>query len=230
MIVVGKCFGCWGDIDHFEGGDGFFVFRRKIDIFLEILNFRGILQFSWKFSIFVEFCQFWRKCIFPSAIKINIQSCFQWIARFPVVLTFSAILRNILGNSRIFQKLTNIIEFWITLFICLVLPEEGPKISGGRSRYQIGDAVNVNCTSGRSKPATHLTWFINGEPANASYLRHYSTFITGREGLETTTLGLQFRVKANSFRHGDMKLKVRRFLSILWAIAIIIKSKPSAFL
>lgn len=89
-----------------------------------------------------------------------------------------------------------------------VLPEDGPKISGGRARYQIGDAVNVNCTSGRSKPATHLTWFINGEPANASYLRHYSTFITGREGLETTTLGLLFKVKANSFRHGDMKLKV----------------------
>lgn len=90
----------------------------------------------------------------------------------------------------------------------IALPEEGPKISGGRARYQIGDMVNINCTSGRSKPATHLTWFINGEPVNSSFLKHYATLITGREGLETTTLGLSFKVKANSFRHGDMKLKV----------------------
>jgi len=34
---------------------------------------------------------------------------------------------------------------------------------GGRPRYQIGDTVRVNCTSGRSKPAAQLMWFINGE-------------------------------------------------------------------
>lgn len=95
------------------------------------------------------------------------------------------------------------------MFIVTVLPEQGPKISNGRSRYQIGDTVNVNCTSGRSKPATHLTWFINGEPANTSLLKYYNILITGREGLETTTLGLSFKVKPNSFRHGDMKLKVK---------------------
>lgn len=44
------------------------------------------------------------------------------------------------------------------------LPDEGPRITGGRPRYQIGDAVRVNCTSGRSKPAALLNWFINGEP------------------------------------------------------------------
>lgn len=91
--------------------------------------------------------------------------------------------------------------------IVVVLPEHGPKITNGRPRYQIGDEVNVNCTSGRSKPATHLTWFINGEPADASLLKYYNVLITGREGLETTTLGLKFKVNRNSFRHGNMKLK-----------------------
>lgn len=43
------------------------------------------------------------------------------------------------------------------------LPDEGPRISGGRPRYQIGDKVSLNCSSGRSKPAAHLVWFINGE-------------------------------------------------------------------
>lgn len=90
----------------------------------------------------------------------------------------------------------------------VALPEEGPRITGGRPRYQIGDKVRVNCTSGRSKPATHLKWYINGVQANRSDLRYYPPIITGREGLETTTLGLEFRVKQSHFFNGDMKLKV----------------------
>jgi hypothetical protein len=45
----------------------------------------------------------------------------------------------------------------------LAIPEEGPRIHGGKPRYQTGDTVNVNCTSGRSKPPAHLTWYINSE-------------------------------------------------------------------
>lgn len=63
------------------------------------------------------------------------------------------------------------------------------------SAFLHSNLVNVNCTSGRSKPSTHLTWFINGEPADASLLKYYNILITGREGLETTTLGLNFKVK-----------------------------------
>lgn len=93
-------------------------------------------------------------------------------------------------------------------FLLTALPEDGPRITGGRPRYQIGDAVRVNCTSGRSKPAAHLNWFINGEPADSSFLRNYDKLITGREGLETSVLGLEFRVRGKHFRRGDMKLKV----------------------
>lgn len=85
----------------------------------------------------------------------------------------------------------------------------GPRITGGRPRYQIGDIVRVNCSSGRSKPAAHLNWYINGEPADQSQLHSYETVITGREGLETSILGLEFRVKPRHFRRGDMKLKVK---------------------
>lgn len=69
--------------------------------------------------------------------------------------------------------------------------------------------MRVNCTSGRSKPAALLNWFINGEPADVNFLRNYNTVITGREGLETSILGLEFRVRGKHFRRGDMKLKVR---------------------
>ncbi|CAO1348675.1 unnamed protein product [Diamesa tonsa] len=101
--------------------------------------------------------------------------------------------------------------------IVVVLPEEDPKISGGKSRYQIGEIVHVNCTSGRSKPAVKLSWFINGEPADYHYLTKYKAHVTGREGLEQSTLGLRFKVKQKHFHLGDMKLKCLATIdSIYW--------------
>ncbi|XP_054262156.1 uncharacterized protein LOC128986074 isoform X2 [Macrosteles quadrilineatus] len=91
--------------------------------------------------------------------------------------------------------------------LTVALPEEGPRISGGKPRYQVGDIVRVNCTSGSSKPAAQLMWFINGEQVNSSYLRGPTVQFVGREGLETSTLGLEFKVEAKHFKRGDLKLK-----------------------
>ncbi|XP_033149751.1 uncharacterized protein LOC108594562 isoform X1 [Drosophila busckii] len=97
------------------------------------------------------------------------------------------------------------------------LPDQGPpKISGGRPRYQIGDWVRVNCTAGRSKPAVNLSWYINGELADSQVLRKYDTIVSGRESLETTVLGLKFRVEQQHFRNGDMKLKCVASLSTFY--------------
>ncbi|KAF2904250.1 hypothetical protein ILUMI_01925 [Ignelater luminosus] len=98
----------------------------------------------------------------------------------------------------------------------VALPEEGPRITGGKPRYQIGDTVRVNCTSGRSKPAALLNWFINGEQADPSFLRGPETIITGREGLETSILGLEFTVKQKHFRKGDMKLKCSATIATIY--------------
>ncbi|CAO1350406.1 unnamed protein product [Diamesa hyperborea] len=101
--------------------------------------------------------------------------------------------------------------------IVVALPDDGPRITGGKARYQIGDPVRLNCTSARSKPAAHLTWFINGDPADSSLIRHYDTLVTGREGLETTVLGLEFRVRQRHYKKGDMKLKCLATIdSIYW--------------
>lgn len=97
--------------------------------------------------------------------------------------------------------------------VVVALPEEGPKITGGLPRYQIGDWVHVNCSSGRSKPATTLSWYINGDLVTERMLLiPYSPFVTGREGLETSTLGLKFQVRHKHFKKGDMKLKVSELL------------------
>ncbi|KRG02697.1 uncharacterized protein LOC6576005 isoform X2 [Drosophila mojavensis] len=102
--------------------------------------------------------------------------------------------------------------------VVVSLPDQGPpKIIGGRPRYQIGDWVRINCTAGRSKPAVNLTWYVNGEPAEPQKLRKFETIVSGREGLETSVLGLQFRVEQHHFRNGDMKLKcVAALSSFYW--------------
>ncbi|XP_072938570.1 uncharacterized protein [Epargyreus clarus] len=90
--------------------------------------------------------------------------------------------------------------------VIVALPTMGPTITGSRLRYQIGDRVQVNCTSGRSRPATRLAWYVNGEPAPTGALLAPS-YHTHEDGLETTSLGLDFKVKPKHFRKGDLKLK-----------------------
>ena len=47
-----------------------------------------------------------------------------------------------------------------------VLPTDVPLITGGKLRYSIGDTIDVNCTSSKSKPAADISWFINGKPVS----------------------------------------------------------------
>ncbi|XP_025836731.1 uncharacterized protein LOC108732214 [Agrilus planipennis] len=120
-----------------------------------------------------------------------------------VQLSTSGLYRcEVSGEAPYFQTVTENNRMTV-----VALPEEGPRITGGKPRYQIGDTVKVNCTSGRSKPAALLNWFINGEAADQSLLKGPHIIVTGREGLETSVLGLQFVVKQKHFKKGDMKLK-----------------------
>uniref|UniRef100_A0A182QRS5 Ig-like domain-containing protein n=1 Tax=Anopheles farauti TaxID=69004 RepID=A0A182QRS5_9DIPT len=90
----------------------------------------------------------------------------------------------------------------------VVLPETDPIITGGKPRYQVGDLVRVNCTSARSKPAAQLTWYINSEQADPTCIYQYPTIVSlAQDHLETSILGLEFRVKPKHFRRGDLKLK-----------------------
>jgi len=48
----------------------------------------------------------------------------------------------------------------------LVLPRDGPHIKGQQYQYQIGEYLSLNCTSGKSHPASHLQWFVNEQPVS----------------------------------------------------------------
>ncbi|XP_063866373.1 uncharacterized protein LOC135103706 [Scylla paramamosain] len=86
------------------------------------------------------------------------------------------------------------------------IPEKNPDITGIRSKYQVGDVVQVNCTSSPSWPAAALLWYINDEPAEMSSLVDYAP-ITNEKGLETSILGLHFRASSNHLKHGMLKLR-----------------------
>lgn len=95
------------------------------------------------------------------------------------------------------------------------LPDEGPIISGGFPRYHIGDKVNVNCTSFRSKPAAKLKWYINGEQADHVFVKTYEV-TEDKDGLETSTLGLRFKVREKHFKNGDLKLKCTATIATIY--------------
>ncbi|XP_060531633.1 uncharacterized protein LOC132705194 [Cylas formicarius] len=132
-----------------------------------------------------------------------------------VQLSSSGIYRcEVSGEAPSFQTVTE--HSYMTV---VALPEEGPKISGGKPRYQIGDTVNVNCTSGRSKPVAQLNWMINGEPAEPKYLRGPEIMVTGREGLETSILGLEFVARPKHFKRGNMKLKCLATIATVYLVS-----------
>ncbi|XP_037073550.1 uncharacterized protein LOC119094591 [Pollicipes pollicipes] len=88
----------------------------------------------------------------------------------------------------------------------VAFPAAGPAITGGKTRYQVGDRVKVNCTSHRSMPAANLTWFINNEEAALEHLKLWPPTIH-EDGLESVTAGLHFRVRPHHFQRGNIKLK-----------------------
>lgn len=49
------------------------------------------------------------------------------------------------------------------------LPRDGPHITGEEKQYQIGDTLNINCTSGKSHPSSIIEWLINDEPVIVSF-------------------------------------------------------------
>lgn len=61
--------------------------------------------------------------------------------------------------------------------LCLFLPfytvpaREVPRIVASRRRYGLGERVQINCTTGPSRPIARIQWFINDMSVPESYIR-----------------------------------------------------------
>ncbi|XP_044763712.1 uncharacterized protein LOC123320442 isoform X2 [Coccinella septempunctata] len=87
------------------------------------------------------------------------------------------------------------------------LPQEDPVITGVESQYQIGEEINLNCTSGRSYPASILHWYINEQQVvTPTSLVHYPHTLH-KHGQVSVTVGLKFNLSSRHFLGGSMRVK-----------------------
>ncbi|XP_039285116.1 uncharacterized protein LOC111061006 [Nilaparvata lugens] len=88
----------------------------------------------------------------------------------------------------------------------IALPQEPPQISGEQKVYQVGDVINLNCTSAQSFPPARLRWYVNDIQVGSDY----ETVLQPPHpySLLTTVAGLRLRVAAGHFSDGG-RLQVR---------------------
>ncbi|ODN00267.1 hypothetical protein Ocin01_06426, partial [Orchesella cincta] len=85
-------------------------------------------------------------------------------------------------------------------------PEHRPEIALSKRPLAVGDILDANCTSYRSKPAANLTWLINGDLANPNYLTSPQEVRREWDSRETSTLGLRFILTPSHFIQGRLTL------------------------
>eukprot|EP00095_Tigriopus_kingsejongensis_P004194 snap_masked-scaffold208_size258758-processed-gene-0.14 protein:Tk04194 transcript:snap_masked-scaffold208_size258758-processed-gene-0.14-mRNA-1 annotation:"cell adhesion molecule 3 precursor" len=93
-------------------------------------------------------------------------------------------------------------EYFISL---MELPKSDPVISGGLRQYQIGERLELNCTSPRSYPPTKLKWFLNGQE-HAS-VEEFPLRMGSKNGLYRSRIGLNVTVHRNLFKYGKIRIE-----------------------
>ncbi|XP_022248835.1 uncharacterized protein LOC106465265 [Limulus polyphemus] len=89
---------------------------------------------------------------------------------------------------------------------------DGPSIEGGLTKYQVGDEVDVNCTSRKSLTPAKLSWSINDKKASLDFTVPYEPKVY-TNGQKASLLGLKFVVRGHHFHKGEMRLKCTATLS-----------------
>ncbi|XP_064121059.1 uncharacterized protein LOC135225655 [Macrobrachium nipponense] len=96
------------------------------------------------------------------------------------------------------------------------LPDTKPQIRGADRNYQLHDEVSLNCTSPRSQPPATLTFYVNDEQAEPSWLVPYQVIEEYGTGLETSVLGLRFPLRPRLLRRGAVIVKCTAAISNLY--------------
>ena len=58
------------------------------------------------------------------------------------------------------------------------MPSSGPTILGVNSKYSVGDSITASCVSPLSYPPTVLSWYINNDSADHSFVSNQSEITT----------------------------------------------------
>ncbi|CAM1298428.1 Uncharacterised protein g2128 [Pycnogonum litorale] len=88
-----------------------------------------------------------------------------------------------------------------------ILPRDDPIISGHRRHpLKIGQTLNLNCSSAKSRPAANLTWLINDVPVPGKQLVAYKPEPYD-ERFEKNTLGLKLIVGKDHIKTDPLVVK-----------------------
>lgn len=99
-----------------------------------------------------------------------------------------------------------------------MLPNKKPRIKGLQDEYVIGDLLEANCTSSRSRPSAQLMWLINDQLASKNYTREpWERISRERADARETTLELRFVLMPEHFRDGVLTVKVNYNLLVFFS-------------
>ncbi|XP_034942048.1 cell adhesion molecule 3-like isoform X2 [Chelonus insularis] len=87
------------------------------------------------------------------------------------------------------------------------LPTQRPEIYGFIRKYKVGDTLRVNCTSGRSKPAANLTWYVNDRQPSPAHVHTYNVLDINNSEWQIAQTSLQFVVTHEHFTYGKLKIR-----------------------
>ncbi|XP_071036319.1 muscle M-line assembly protein unc-89 isoform X2 [Parasteatoda tepidariorum] len=106
-----------------------------------------------------------------------------------------------------------------------VVAKDGPLITGGETQYRVGEFLNLNCSSTKSKPVPTLNWYLNDRLITNESVVHYPPLIH-EDGEGRSVLGLRLRVQRS---HLDENEEVRLKCTSTMSRVINVRSDERTF-
>ncbi|XP_076329144.1 uncharacterized protein LOC143235154 [Tachypleus tridentatus] len=120
-------------------------------------------------------------------------------------------------TSMIIQEYSRSVEkvFLKGVKLINLYPAKGEiHISGLKSSYELGENVDVNCSSSTFTSPPVLRWYLNGEQVMSKQLLFYP-IADYKDGYKTAVLGLRFTVQENHFRKEQMRINCTATFSVI---------------
>jgi len=99
------------------------------------------------------------------------------------------------------------------------LPHKAPTISTDLNikEYEVGDLLELNCSSEPSHPASHLTWEVNKQQVQEDNYIFRETIHNGKK-LYVTRIGMRIRLTKDHFHWGKLKVAcVAQIKAVFWS-------------
>ncbi|XP_047343092.1 uncharacterized protein LOC124946435 isoform X1 [Vespa velutina] len=84
------------------------------------------------------------------------------------------------------------------------LPKGDPEVNVEKQRYAVGDTVRGNCTVPSGNPPANITWTVNGNQVNSSFIMNITDKFIDNHHMAIA--GLDFEIASNTFSNGKLQV------------------------